>query len=110
MLQKSQVPRVAAVHDLSGFGRTSLTLVIPILSTMGVQVCPFPTEVLSTHTGGFTDYRFEDLTAFMEMCILHWKQLGIVFDAVYSGFLGSSKRWAWSPTSSPPGQTRISSS
>ncbi len=92
MIWKSQVPRVAAVHDLSGFGRTSLTLVIPILSTMGVQVCPLPTAVLSTHTGGFTDYRFKDLTEFMEECILHWNQLGIVFDAVYSGFLGSSKQ------------------
>lgn len=92
MIRKSQVPRVAAVHDLSGFGRTSLTLVIPILSTMGVQVCPLPTAVLSTHTGGFSDYRFEDLTGFMEECILHWNRLGIVFDAVYSGFLGSSKQ------------------
>lgn len=59
---------------------------------MGVHVCPLPTAVLSTHTGGFTDYSIRDLTAFMEECILHWNRLGIVFDAVYSGFLGSPKQ------------------
>ena len=48
----SCTPRVAAIHDLSGFGRTSLMVVIPILSTMGIQTCPLPTAVLSTHTSG----------------------------------------------------------
>ena len=46
-------PRVAAIHDMSGFGRCSLTVAIPILSAMGVQCCPLPTAFLSTHTGGF---------------------------------------------------------
>ena len=27
-------PRVAAIHDMSGFGRCSLTVAIPILSAM----------------------------------------------------------------------------
>lgn len=53
---KPIVQRVAAAHDLSGFGRVSLTVIIPILSTMGVQVCPLPTAVLSTNTGGFEKY------------------------------------------------------
>jgi pyridoxine kinase len=44
--------RVAAIHDLSGFGRASLTVAIPILATMGIQVCPLPTAVLSSQTGG----------------------------------------------------------
>lgn len=44
------IKKVAAIHDLSGFGRASLTTVIPILSTMGIQVCPVPTAILSTHT------------------------------------------------------------
>ena len=55
-------PRVAAIHDLSGFGRCSLTVAIPVLSAMGVQCCPLPTAFLSTHTGGFEGYTFRDLT------------------------------------------------
>jgi pyridoxine kinase len=50
---KNIIPRIAAIHDLSGFGRCSLTVIIPILSAMGMQVCPLPTAVLSTHTGEF---------------------------------------------------------
>ena len=89
---KLPVKRVAAVHDLSGFGRTSLTVVIPILSTMGIQVCPLPTAVLSTHTGGFNDYTFVDLTDNMEGVTNHWKSLNIDFDCIYTGFLGSSRQ------------------
>ncbi|NSW92282.1 MAG: hypothetical protein HPY74_16705 [Firmicutes bacterium] len=86
------LPRVAAVHDLSGFGRVSLTIVIPILSTMGVQVCPLLTAVLSTHTGGFEDYKFIDLTEHMDEYIKHWSTLGIEFDCIYTGFLGSPRQ------------------
>jgi pyridoxine kinase len=89
---KNPVPRAAAIHDLSGFGRTSLSVVIPILSCMGVQPCSLPTAVLSTHTGGFHNYRFVDLTEQMQSIIDHWKEIGIHFDAVYSGFLGSSRQ------------------
>lgn len=86
---KNPVPRIAAVHDLSGFGRASLTVVIPILSNMGIQVCPLTTAVLSTHSG-FSDYHFTDLTDHMRATIDHWHQLDIEFDAIYSGFLGSN--------------------
>ncbi len=55
-------PRVAAIHDLSCFGRCSLTVVLPTLSAMGVQCCPVPAAVLSTHTGGFDDIVRTDLT------------------------------------------------
>ncbi|WOF17323.1 pyridoxamine kinase [Methanoplanus sp. FWC-SCC4] len=89
---RNPVPRVAAIHDLSGFGRASLTVVIPVLSAMEVQACPMPTAVLSTHTTGFSDYCFNDLTPFMKDCVSHWINLGIDFDAVYSGFLGSSEQ------------------
>lgn len=82
------VPNVAAIHDISGFGRVSLTVIIPILSTLGVATCPLPTAVLSTHTNGFTGYSFLDLTAEMGKFIEHWQKLGLRFDAVYSGFLG----------------------
>lgn len=87
---KSPVPRVSAIHDLSGFGRASLTVIIPILSTMGIQVCPLPTAVLSSHTGGFKNYRLVDLTGNMEDFMDHWRSMELRFDAIYSGFLGSS--------------------
>lgn len=86
------VKRVAAIHDLSGFGRASLTAIIPILSSMGIQVCPIPTAILSTHTGGFEEYTFVDLTDSMEDYINHWKKLNLEFDCIYSGFLGSVKQ------------------
>ncbi len=88
----SPVPRIAAIHDLSGFGRASLTVIIPILATMGIQVCPLPTAVFSTHTGGFEGYRFVDLSGHMRAVIEHWTELQLRFDAVYSGFLGSSQQ------------------
>lgn len=89
---KNPVKKVAAIHDLSGFGRASLTAIIPILSTMGVQVCPFPTAILSTHTGGFEGFTFIDLTDTMEAYLNHWKKEKIEFDCIYSGFLGSPKQ------------------
>lgn len=89
---QNPVPRVAAVHDLSGFGRASLTVIIPILSTMGVQVCPLPTAVLSTHTGGFENYHFVDLTDEMAAIMTHWRSLEIAFEAVYTGFLGAPRQ------------------
>ncbi len=82
--------RIAAVHDLSGFGRTSLTVVIPVFSAMGIQVCPLPTAVLSTQTSGVSDFCFVDLSAAMRDFLGHWRRMGLRFDAVYSGFLGSA--------------------
>ena len=89
---RQPVKRIAAIHDLSGFGRASLTSIIPILSTMGFQVCPMPTAILSTHTGEFEDYSFLDLTDSMVDFMNHWKKLNLDFDCIYSGFLGSAKQ------------------
>lgn len=86
------VKRVAAIHDLSGFGRASLSAIIPVLSTMKAQVCPVPTAILSTHTGGFEDFSFVDLTDSMESYIAHWEKLKVEFDCIYSGFLGSTRQ------------------
>ncbi|NLT95870.1 MAG: pyridoxamine kinase [Clostridia bacterium] len=83
--------KVAAIHDLCGFGRSSLSVVIPILSTMGAQVCSLPTAVLSTHTA-YEGYTFVDLTDYMESFIKHWKEINIRFDCIYSGFLGSARQ------------------
>ena len=78
--------RVAAIHDLSGFGRCSLSVIIPILSVMGIQVCAVPTAILSTHTGGFENLVFHDLTDYIQMSKQHYLNLGISFDCIYSGF------------------------
>lgn len=86
------VPRVAAVHDLSCFGRCSLTVIMPVLACMGVQVCPLPTALLSTHLGGFKNIAFYDFTDHMAEFYRHWQQEQIVFDCIYSGFLASTQQ------------------
>ena len=87
MLQRP--PRVPAIHDLAGFGRCSPTVILPTLSAMKVQVCPIVTAVLSTHTGGLGEVVFRDLTADLRPTLAHYQRLGIEFECVYSGFLGS---------------------
>ena len=87
----NKVKKIAAVHDLSGAGRVSLTVVIPILSSMGFQVCPLPTAVLSSHTQ-YPPLLFLDLTDEMPKIISEWKQLGVQFDAIYTGYLGSPRQ------------------
>ena len=86
-----KTPRAAAIHDLSGIGRCSLTAAIPILSAMGIQVCPFPTAVLSNQTG-FPRYELVDLTDRMEAFGQCWAPWYGRFDAVYSGFLGNPRQ------------------
>lgn len=81
--------RVAAIHDISCFGRCSLTVALPILSAAGVEVSVIPTAILSTHTGGFEGYTFRDLTEDILLIAEHWKTLDLGFDAMYTGYLGS---------------------
>lgn len=81
--------RVAAIHDISGFGKCSLTVALPILSAAGIEAAALPTAVLSTHTGGLDGFTYRDLTADIRPFTNHWHSLGLHFDAVYSGFLGS---------------------
>ena len=85
-------PRVAAIHDMSGFGRCSLTVAIPVLSAMGLQCCPVPTAFLSTHTGEFEGFTFLDMTDEMPAVAAHWNTLGLHFQSIYSGFLGSERQ------------------
>lgn len=89
---KRNFKRVMAVHDLSGLGRSSLMAATPVLSVMGMQVCPVPTAVLSTQTSGFENYTFVDLTDNMPPYLQHWKELQMDFDCIYSGFLGSVRQ------------------
>ena len=81
--------RVLAIHDISCVGRCSLTVALPILSCAGLDTAVLPTAILSTHTGGFQGYTYRDLTGDMMPVTAHWKGLGLRFDALYSGFLGS---------------------
>jgi len=79
--------RVAAIHDLSGFGRCSLSVILPTMSAMGVQVCPVPTAILSAHTGGLGDVAMRDLTDYIQPALEHYQNLKLDFECVYSGFL-----------------------
>ncbi|MEF9990514.1 MAG: pyridoxamine kinase [Romboutsia sp.] len=80
--------KVAAINDLSGIGRCSLTVAIPILSSLKVQCCPFPTAILSSQTG-YPEFTFLDFTKHMNQYSSVWKSLKQEFDCIYSGFLGS---------------------
>ncbi len=81
--------RVAAIHDISGIGKCSLTVAIPVISASGIEAAAMPTAVLSTHTGNIKGYTYRDLTSDLNPMADHWKSLGITFDGIYSGFLGS---------------------
>lgn len=83
--------KIAVIHDLSGYGRCSLTVALPILSALKVQCCPVPTSILSNHTG-FPTYFFDDYTEKMSLYIDEWKKLNLTFDGIYSGFLGSEEQ------------------
>ena len=84
-----ELKRVAAIHDISGFGKCSLTVALPIISAAGIETSVIPTAVLSTHTGGFTGFTYRDLTEDIMPIVDHWKTLDITFDGIYTGFLGS---------------------
>ncbi len=86
MMKKAK--RVLCAHDLSGIGRCSLTTALPILSSAGLEACPLPTALLSTQTGGISDYSYLDLTDEMPKMLSHWKKLGLSFDGIYTGYLG----------------------
>ncbi len=81
--------RVLAINDVSCVGKCSLTATLPILSACGVECNVLPTALLSTHTGGFLGYTFRDLTEDIPAILSHWESLGLKFDYIYSGYLGS---------------------
>ena len=85
--------KIAVINDLSGYGRCSLTVAIPILSAMGIQCCPVPTAILSNHTE-FPVYFFDDYTDKMRAYAGKWQDLGLTFDGISTGFLGSMEQIA----------------
>ncbi|MDL2302131.1 pyridoxamine kinase [Lachnospiraceae bacterium OttesenSCG-928-D06] len=85
------IKRLAMINDLTGFGRCSLAVTIPVVSLMQVQACPVPTSILSNHLG-FSDYFFQDYTPYMEAYLNGFSKLDILFDGISCGFLGNEKQ------------------
>lgn len=81
--------RIALINDVTGFGRCSVAVELPIISALKIQVCPLPTALLSVHTG-FPDYFMDDFTDRMEIYIDSWRKNNLAFDAIATGFLGSA--------------------
>ncbi len=84
--------RVLAINDISCVGRCSLTVTLPVVSACGVECNVLPTAILSTHTGGFSNYVFEDLTSQIPDILRHWESLGLKFDIICSGYLGNEQQ------------------
>ena len=84
--------RLLTIQDISCVGQCSLTVALPIISACGIETAVLPSAVLSTHTAGFSGYTFRDLTEDMPAIKDHWNKENIKFDAVYTGYLGSTKQ------------------
>lgn len=85
------LPRVAAVHDMCGYGKCSLGVAIPVLSCAGIDVCPVPTSLFSAHTR-FPKFYMHDTTDMLTDYLDAWQTTGIDLDGIYSGFLGSAEQ------------------
>lgn len=83
--------KIAVINDFSGFGRCSISVALPVISMLRIQCCPLPTSIFSNHTG-FPSYFFDDYTAKMPAYIAQWKELGLQFDGICTGFLGSKEQ------------------
>ena len=94
MLKITEPKKVLCIHDLSGVGRCSLAVILPVLSVMGVQPVALPTVVLSTHTGGFGTPARLDGCAYGEAALEHYRELGLSFDCIYTGYLGGEEQAA----------------
>ena len=94
-MQKPVEPKkILCIHDLSGVGRCSLAVILPVLSVMGFQPVALPTVVLSTHTGGFGAPARLDGCAYGEAALEHYRELGLSFDCIYTGYLGGEAQAA----------------
>ena len=85
------IPRIAAVHDLCGYGKCSLGVAIPVLSAAGADVCPVPTGIFSSHTA-FPGWYMHDTTSILDDYLKAWSKINVEIDAVYSGFLGAPEQ------------------
>lgn len=80
--------RIVTIQDISCLGKCSLTVALPIISAMGVEAAIIPTAVLSTHTM-FKGFTCKDLDDQIVPITDHWKEQGIKFDGIYTGYLAS---------------------
>ena len=86
--------KAAVINDFTSFGRCSLAVTIPILSAMKVQCCPVPTAMFTNHTG-FDSFAWMDNTPHLDSYIEEWRKLGLAFNAIQTGFLGSHEQVAF---------------
>lgn len=84
--------KILTIQDISCYGQCSITVALPIISAFGIETAILPSAVLSTHTSGFTDYTFRDLTEDLPSIKEHWEKEDIYFDAIYTGYIGSIKQ------------------
>lgn len=92
MLRSVEPKKILCIHDLSGVGRCSLAVILPVLAVMGVQPVAVPTVLLSTHTGGFgTPARLEG-SGYGLAALEHYRELGLTFDCIYTGYLGGEEQ------------------
>ncbi len=87
-----QYKKVLTIQDISCVGQCSMTVALPILSACGLETCVLPSAVLSTHTAGFSGFTCRDLTEDIPAIAAHWSKENILFDAIYTGYLGSTKQ------------------
>ncbi len=90
-MERSRQKKIAAINDLTGFGRCALSVSLPVISHMKLQCCPVPTSILSNHVG-YSEYFFDDYTEKLEAYLGMWKKLNLEFDGIMSGFLGSREQ------------------
>lgn len=93
MYQKQAPKKLVVINDVAGFGRCSTSVALPIISVLGVQACLAPTSVFSNHMG-FSTWHFDDYTKQMPSYFHAWEKLGLCFDGIYVGFLGSDAQAA----------------
>ncbi len=81
--------KILTIQDISCYGQCSITVALPVVSAFGIETAILPSAVLSTHTAGFTDFTVRDLTEDLPEIRKHWEKEGILFDAIYTGFIAS---------------------
>ena len=90
-MHNSKQKKIAVINDFCGFGRCSIAVSLPIISSMKIQCCPLPTSIFSNHTG-FKSFYYTDFTERMESYSDEWKKLGLQFNGILVGFLASTEQ------------------
>lgn len=85
-----QLKRLLAINDLSGIGKCSLTVALPVVSATGVECACMPTTVLSTHTAIFKDFTVHDLSDQILPMAEHWKKENLSFDGICTGYMANA--------------------